>query len=221
MRARTDCAERNLLRERRMRERLRETTDGLEDCGKASHGMFVRGCRCRACRDANNEYERSRHLFGYETRFVDAEPVRQHVRWLKSRDYTNREIEHLTGCAHSTMHNLMVRHWRTGQPVKRVNREFAEKLMALGTTDTRRWLTPAHKVKSDMGRQVDEFYRNGLSIAEMARTTGLDRQVLDRIRKRPSGRVRAETLRAWAVSLPALRRKCYGERNNALEQMGV
>lgn len=220
---RTDVGQRCLAKERETKARLMAETEGMADCGKSSHGMFVRGCRCDECRAANNAYERDRNrrkAYG-RSLFVDAEPVRQHVRWLKSKDYTVREIEHLTGCAHTTMHSLMVRHWRTGRPTERVNKAFADKVMALGTTDKRRWLTPGHKVRCDMGRQVDEFYRNGLSIAEMARTTGLDRQVLDRARKRPSAPVRASSLHAWAVALPALRRKCYGERNDALERMGV
>ena len=223
MRPRTDCSERTLLRERRLRERLREATIGMDDCGRASHGRFVSGCRCRACREANRDYERGRSrrkAYGREM-FVDADPVRQHVRWLKGLDYTNREIEHLTGCAHSTMHGLMVAHWRTGKPVKRVNRDFADKVMALGVTDKRRWLTSCHKVRSDMGRQVDELYRNGMSIAEMARITGIDKQALYRIRKMPSGKVKAKTLYAWVVALPSLRRKCYGDRNNALDVIGV
>lgn len=116
-----------VVREQRKRDRLREETQGLADCGRASNGRYVAGCRCDACKAARAAYERGRERargYGRPTEFVDAEPVRAKVRQLQAQGYTYAEMERLAGVPHSTLHGLMCRHWRTGRPVKRCRREL-------------------------------------------------------------------------------------------------
>ena len=80
-----------VVREQRKRDRLREETQGLADCGRASNGRYVAGCRCDACKAARSAYERGRARtrgYGRPTEFVDAEPVRAKVRQLQAQGYT-------------------------------------------------------------------------------------------------------------------------------------
>lgn len=95
-----------VLREQRKRDRLREETQGLADCGRASNGRYVAGCRCDACKAARSAYERSRARtrgYGRPTEFVDAEPVRAKVRQLQAQGYTYAEMERLAGVPHSIL----------------------------------------------------------------------------------------------------------------------
>lgn len=212
-RPRTDCAERHLLRERRRRERLREETRGLADCGRASHGRFVQGCRCDACREANRAYEedrRRRRLYGEPARFVDAEPVRRRIRLLLDRGYTVKEIERVSGVGHSTIHGIMVRHWRTGRPVERCRRETKDAICAIRCE---RRLTQGQRVDAEwMAGWLREYREAGLSVALMTRTCGIDRQVLDALLRGRRSKVRARTLHAFVTGKPALDRLAKGDK---------
>lgn len=132
-------------------------------------------CRCDACRAANTEYERQRvrrKAYGTEL-FVDAEPVRRHVRALLSAGYTVKELERLSGVGHTTLHQLMNHHWRTMRPVTRMRRENAEALMNVRG----RSLTPGQRVPSDWCREiVRRWHAAGLSYAEISRVSHLDYQ---------------------------------------------
>lgn len=170
-RPRTDCAERHLVREARLRERLKEETRGLSDCGRASHGRFVQGCRCGACREANRAYEedrRRRRLYGRPSQFVDAGPVRRKIEQLRGQGYTIDEIERLSGVGHSTLYGIMVRHWRTGRPVERCRRETKD---AICTIKGRRRLTQGQNVDAGwMAGWLREYRDAGLAVAQIART---------------------------------------------------
>lgn len=152
--------------------------EGVADCGHASHSRYVVGrCRCDACRAANSEYERQRRrreAYG-TTGLVDAGPVREHVRALLASGYTIRELERLSGVGHTTMHQLLNWHWRTLLPVSRMKRENAEALMHVRG----RSLTPGQRVPADVATKLVRGWRTaGLSLAEVARVTHLDYQVV-------------------------------------------
>ena len=206
-RPRTDCAERHLVREERLRERLKEETRGLSDCGRASHGRFVQGCRCGACREANRAYEedrRRRRLYGRPSQFVDAGPVRRKIEQLRGQGYTIDEIERLSGVGHSTLYGIMVRHWRTGRPVERCRRETKD---AICTIKGRRRLTQGQNVDAGwMAGWLREYRDAGLAVAQIARTCGLDRQVLDAVLHGKRSRVFARTLHAFVTHKPELDR---------------
>lgn len=221
-RPRTDCAQRNLTREKRRKERLVVTTEGMADCGRASHGRFVAGCRCRACRDANNAYERQRvrdKAYGRPSYLVDAEPVRQRIRKLQSMGYTYDEIERLSGVGHTTIHGIMVGHWRTGKPVKRCKR--ATKDAIFGIRGQRR-VTQGQKMDaSEMVNDCRRWMDAGLSVAAIARTAGLDRQVYDALLHGRRGRVLARTLHAHRMARPTLDRMAGSYMPDAMDIMGV
>lgn len=194
-----------VLREQRKRDRLREETQGLADCGRASNGRYVAGCRCDACKAARSAYERGRarnRAYGRPTEFVDAEPVRAKVRQLQSQGYTYAEMERLAGVPRSTLHGLMCRHWRTGRPVKRCRRELKDRLCSI---KGQRRLSQAQRVDASwMAEQLRSYRSHGVSAAEMARRIGCDRKVVDALLHGKRGRVRAETLYKFMLAKPGL-----------------
>ncbi|MBQ9043829.1 MAG: hypothetical protein IJ111_13570 [Eggerthellaceae bacterium] len=219
---RTDLRERNLEREKQLKQHLMETTDGLEDCGKSSHGRFVSGCRCRACRDANNAYKRQRvrnKAYGRPSYLVDAEPVRQRIRKLQSMGYTYDEIERLSGVGHTTIHGIMVEHWRTGKPVKRCKR--ATKDAIFGIRGQRR-VTQGQKMDaSEMVNDCRRWMDAGLSVAAISRTSGLDRQIYDALLHGRRSKVFARTLHAHRSARPTLDRMAGSYMPDAMEVIGL
>lgn len=63
-----------VVREQRKRDRLREETQGLADCGRASNGRYSAGCRCDACKAARSAYERGRVRAETLYKFMLAKP---------------------------------------------------------------------------------------------------------------------------------------------------
>lgn len=182
-----------------------DETRGLADCGQASHGRYVSGCRCGACREANRAYEegrRRRKLYGKPSHFVDAEPVRRKIEQLLGQGYTINEIERLSGVGHSTIHGIMVRHWRTGRPVEHCKRETKDAICAI---KGRRRLTQGQNVDAEwMAGWLREYRDAGVPTAWIARTCGLDRQVLDALLHGGRSHVLARTLHAFVVHKPEL-----------------
>ena len=177
----------------------------MNDCGNASRGRYVQGCRCDACRAANRAYERSTRLYGFESSFVDAEPVRRHIESLKAKGYTEKELCRVSGVCRSTMRAITTAHHRTGKPVEKVNAEAARKIMAV---DGKRRLKAAQLVDARYIRQgLDRAIGAGMSVAAVSRATGINRQTLDRVRHLKCLRVTAKTLHAWVMAEPALLRR--------------
>ena len=198
-------------REKAARAELSASTQGMEDCGKARKGRYVMGCRCDACKAARSAYERSRRrrkaaeAFGKPTTFVDAEPVRKRLLDLREEGYTVKEIERLSGVGHTQQYQITVRHWRTGKPVAKVRRETKDAIF--GIPRGRRSLTKGQRVDASwMSGWLAEYRDAGMSVAEMSRTTGIDRQVLDSLLNGRRERCEARTLHAFVVAKPALDR---------------
>lgn len=212
-RPRGDGGAKFVVREQRKRARMSEETQGLADCGRASNGRYASGCRCDACKAARSEYEKMRvrlRAYGRPTEFVDAEPVRAKVRQLQAQGYTYAEMARLAGVPKSTLHGLMRRHWRTGEPVKRCRRELKDRLCSI---KGRRSLTQAQRVDASwMAEQLRSYRSHGVSAAEMARRIGCSRQVVDALLHGERGRVRAETFRKFMLAKPGLDELRKGER---------
>lgn len=202
-----------VLREKRTRERLREETQGLDDCGRASNSRYVQGCRCRACRDASAAAERDRlrrKAYGTPSRFVDAQPVRERVLKLRESGYTYRELERLAGVPHSTLQGLMRRHWRTGKPVKRCSRELKDKVFSV---KGQRRLTEGQRVPAAwMAEQLRSYRDHGVSAAEMARRIGCSRETVDGLLHGRHDLIRASTLYKFILAKPGLDEMRKGER---------
>ena len=142
-----------------------------------TRACYVRdACRCVDCRRANSEYQKRRHrLIGYGRRpQVDAAPVREHVRGLMSSPYAGardgigwRRIAELAGVNRSTVQALI---WgRRGKPTKRIKRESAEKLLALGPDNL---ADNAVVWAADTWRYVNELVDFGVARVRIARALG-------------------------------------------------
>lgn len=182
--------------------------EGLADCGRASNARYhLEGCRCDACKRAERLVRKTRELRTAEGRpeFVDAEPARRRLAELKAMGYTDREIERISGVAHMTQYALTHRHWRTGEPVRRCRRETYEALMAVRG----RSLTPGQAVDARAATAlVRRWLQAGLPVAEVARVSGVDRQVLDALNHGERGSVQWRTLRALLAAKDELDARC-------------
>ena len=168
--------------------------DGVKDCGSASNGRYVQGCRCDACRHAHAMTRKARELRSLtgRTYFVDAEPVRQRLLALYSMGYTKREIERF-GVSGSTQYALIHAHNRSGKPLGRVRRETAEKLEAVKG----RRLSPSQRVPADAAElMVRTWHDSGIALAQIAKRCGLDRQIVDSLYHGRRQSVKAVTLLA-------------------------
>lgn len=210
-RKRTYYESKALHYEKERKARLVAETEGMDDCGRASHGRFVQGCRCRACRAANAAYERgrtrrkAREAFGEPSMWVDAAPVRAMLLRLYAQGYTRKEIERLCGVGHTQQYQIVHRHWRTGKPVRRVLRKTKDALM---NVRGRRSFSECQKVDGEwVAGWLREYRRLGMSAAEMSRTIGVDRQTVDALLHGKRKRIRASTLLKFAKAKPVLDRK--------------
>ena len=179
----------------------------MTDCGHASHGRYVGGCRCDACRAANAAYERGRvrrRAYGRLDR-VDAEPVREHVRYLMRRGYSQKEICRVARIPRTSLRALMSAHHRTGRPVERMSRENAARILAID--GDRRSLGRHQLVQTRMVTDLPRLKAAGVSVAAMSRASGIDRQTLDRIMNKGQRTVRAETHARWMLALPEIEKE--------------
>ena len=168
--------------------------EGTADCGRASNGRYVQGCRCDACRHAHVMAWKARELRNLtgKTYYVDAEPVRERLLSLYAMGYTRREIERF-GVSGSTQYALTHAHNRSGRPLTRVRRETADKLAAVRG----RRLTKGQRVPADAAaHMIRGWHGAGTPLAQIAARCDLDRQVVDDIYHGRSRQVRAETLLA-------------------------
>ena len=166
--------------------------DAITDCGRASNGRYVQGCRCDACRAAHTTAQKMgkwRNANG-KTYFVDAGPVRERLLALYALGYTSRELERY-GVNRATQRALVHAHNRTGKPVKRVKRETAEKLEAVRG----RKLTPSQRVPADAAMlMVRTWHDSGLPLVRIAEVCGLQRDIVDSLYHGKQRQVKAGTL---------------------------
>lgn len=199
-------------REKAERAELSASTQGMEDCGKASRGRYVMGCRCDACKAARSAYERSRQRrkamesFGFPKSFVDAGPVRKRLLDLREEGYTVEEIERLSGVGKTQQRNITAKHWRSGKPVEKVRRETKDAIF--GIPRGRRSLAMRQRVSAEwMAGWLREYRDSGMSYALMSRISGIDRRVIGSLIAGTREKCEARTLHAFVVAKPALDRE--------------
>jgi hypothetical protein len=101
------------------------------------HGTYAAftldGCRCQPCSDAQHAYEQQRkrlHAYGRWDGWVDAEPVREHLRSLMAQGMGSKRIMLVGDLPSGSWTKLM--YGGDGRPItKRIRRETAERLLAL------------------------------------------------------------------------------------------
>lgn len=194
-----------VVREQRKRDRLREETQGLADCGRASNGRYVAGCRCDACKAARSAYERgrarTRATAGRPSSWTPS-PCAPRFGSCRRRATPTPRWSAWRASPTPRSTGSCARHWRTGRPVKRCRRELKDRLCSI---KGQRRLSQAQRVDASwMAEQLRSYRLHGVSAAEMARRIGCDRQVVDALLHGKRGRVRAETLYKFMLAKPGL-----------------
>jgi hypothetical protein len=105
---------------------------------KRPHGYArykLDGCRCYTCGFARSEYEAMRTraiLYGTWAPFVDAEPVRAHVRMLSEAGIGWKRVAKLAGLSTSTLTKLLYGVQSQGRPpAVKMRAENAQKILAV------------------------------------------------------------------------------------------
>lgn len=174
-------------------------------CENPSRTRYVGGCRCAACREANRLYAEDlmrRKLYGRPLERVDAEPVRRHVEKLGKMGISRKEICRLTGVGWSSMQALMHGHHRTGEPVKRMSRENAERIMAVD--GSRRTIGSKQMVNSRIVDDIPRLKAAGLPVRAMARMSGIGMSTLYMLAEGRHRAVMAPTHAKWMAALPKM-----------------
>lgn len=150
------------------------------------HGSLSRlkhhGCKCDACRKADRDYVNTRSrliAYGRWQPYVDAEPVRQHVRMLMSYGIGLQRVRALAGIPNGTMSKLLYGDGRRGlQPSKRVRTETAEKILAVrASLDA---VAPSALIDgTGTRRRLQALVAVGWPQIELARLTGLDKLTIN------------------------------------------
>jgi hypothetical protein len=143
--ARHSCAKQQRLAERRQRkaEPRYGPTRECRHAGRHEHGTrgaYVHDmCRCRACTaantaESNREYrERS---FGRWEPYVDAGPVRAHIRQLRRAGIGVVQIAKLAGLAPSTVRSVIYPRPGAQMPGDKVRPSTARKILAIQIEET-------------------------------------------------------------------------------------
>ena len=141
-----------------------------------THAKYaVERCRCDQCRQAQREYNRNRvrqlsRPDGHWCPYVDADPVREHVRWLATCGIGLKSLAKLAGVPHGTLSKLMYGDpARQMAPSKRVRPATAHKITAVMPN----MAAGAQRVPAGpTWRLLNELIAIGWSRAELARRLG-------------------------------------------------
>lgn len=108
--------------------------EGARTCGRPSRGRYVSGCRCRACRIANDDYEYERARGArYMTTPEETERARRKVERWRGMGFGLRRIAAVTGVHRSTLRTLLTgKHANCNGPTKRMKLECYEQIMECG-----------------------------------------------------------------------------------------
>jgi len=95
----------------------------------------IHKCRGGACREASRVYEENRRrqrLYGHEADRVDAQPVREHVEFLRENGISYASLAKASGVSRTTIQAMLFgRSERGHEPYARVHTSTAEKILAV------------------------------------------------------------------------------------------
>lgn len=152
-------------------------------CKRAKHqhgtriAYVVDKCRCDDCREAATSYERNRRrqtLYGrYDTGRVDAEPVREHIRFLMENGVSVKQTAKLTGLSTSTVGAIIWgRPERGHPPYARVMKQTADKILTVKPTLEN--MSLGHITEgTGTGRRLQALIAIGWSQTRLARKLGV------------------------------------------------
>lgn len=147
-----------------------------------THACYVLDrCRCHPCADANTAYERQRsrrHAYGRWDHWVDAEPVREHVKNLQRQGLGLKQIVRLSGYSQGAITRLMYGRLanetnRRDEPTSRIRRDSADAILAVrATMDT---LAPGQVIDiAGTARRLQALMANGWSQTKLAHRLGYE-----------------------------------------------
>lgn len=104
-----------------------------------THACYVLDqCKCLPCSQANREYENQRnrqHAYGRWDNYVDAEPVRQHIRSLRAQGMGLKRLIAAHGLSGGQLNKLLYGHTKPDgsrrPPARRVTKKTAERILAI------------------------------------------------------------------------------------------
>lgn len=154
-------------------------------------------CRCQSCRKANRDAEnyRARHIaYGTWQPYIDAEPVRAHVRTLMDFGIGYLRIADQAGIPRSTIGKLIYGDPRRGQaPSKRVRPSTASKLLAIQAAPERLGTTIGVD-PTGTRRRIQALVAMGWPLSQIGARIGIHRSNIGNTLTAP--KVRASTDRA-------------------------
>lgn len=153
-------------------------------CKRAQHkhgtrtAYVVDKCRCTDCPAAATEYARVQRratLYGrYDSGRVDAEPVREHLRYLMDNGISVKRTAALTGLASSAVSAILYgRSERGHAPYPRVLKTTADKILAI--TPTLENMAPGQVVDgTGTGRRLQALVAIGWSMSRLGERLGVE-----------------------------------------------
>lgn len=154
-----------------------------------AHGTTSRykhGCRCPDCCKANRAYDnhRSRQIaYGRWQPYLDAEPVRQHVRMLGDCGIGWKRVAELAGVSRGAVSKLLYG-LKGRAPSRRMRRESAEKILAV-RFDIDALPDTARVASAGSRRRVQALALVGWSIPLQGRLIGAGRNTLYEVLNQP------------------------------------
>ena len=141
------------------------------------HGSYVKyvveKCRCEPCRVANRAYERRRVRAIHRPDetwqpYVDADPAREHIAWLRTCGVGLKTVACLSGVPHGALSKLVYGDTVRG-PSKRIRPATEKKILAVMPFHA----TGAQKVPAGhTWRLLNELLAKGWTKGELARRLG-------------------------------------------------
>lgn len=178
-------------------------------------------CRCAGCREGRRVYEADRlkrHRYGrFEDRYVDATPVRAHVKRLQAAGMGWKRISEVSGVGHTAISQLIYGRKgvesdpRKGQTLKRIDRDKAAKILAVRPTPAT-LAREAHVPALGTHRRVKALARMGYSQQRVAAMIGMSRPNFGRM-------MRSERIEnATALKIARVYRDCWNVAPSAVSR---
>ncbi|AXH50526.1 helix-turn-helix DNA-binding domain protein [Gordonia phage Ruthy] len=141
-------------------------------CAQCDNPASARGL-CIACYE---RHRRRQKAYGrWETTYVDARPVRDHVTALRAAGISNLRLRELTGISHTTVQTLMTgRPARGTGPSAKVSRSTADKLLSVPIPDIAFQAVALRRPVPALGttRRLQALAANGYSQRDLCRRLG-------------------------------------------------
>lgn len=149
------------------------------------HGSLSRikghGCKCPTCRKASRDYTNTRTrliAYGRWQPYVDAEPVRAHIRMLSSFGIGIQQTRVLAGMSNGSLSRLLYGRGEQRGPSRRIRTETADRILAIRPSID--LAAPSALVDSTgTRRRLQGLVAIGWPQIELARHTGIDRMTIN------------------------------------------